>query len=138
MKKLKNIFIAALALFVLAACRPTASPDEVAVRLHNALTSGDMSYVKERIYFPDPIDYEVFCKYLDMAAASAQYKERTAGYEADYKALSTDINGDEAFVKLQGVSALNEKMLITVRLVLVDGMWKVDGNHGVLHSTEHR
>ena len=137
MKNIKNIFVAVLAVFVFAACRPS-SPADVAVRLHNALTSGDMSYVKEYIYFPNPVDHEVFCKYLDMAAASAQYKERTAGYEADYKALSTDINGDEAFVKLQGVSALNEKMLITVRLVLVDGVWKVDGNHGVLHSTEHR
>ncbi len=126
----------AAALLMLAACGTT-PPDEVAVKLHNAITSGDMSYVKENIYFPDTIDYAVFCDYLDMAAASPQYKRMTAGYTADYRAESTDINGDEAFVTLRGKSALKEDMVISVRLVRIEGRWKVDGNHGVLHSTKY-
>ena len=135
MKTLKNIVLAAV-LFMFTACATT-PPDEVAVKLHNAITSGDMSYVKENIYFPDAIDYTVFCEYLDMAAASAQYKRMTAGYKADYRAESTDINGDEAFVTLRGKSALGEDMIISVRLVRIDGCWKVDGNHAVLHSTKY-
>ena len=126
----------AAALLMLAACGTT-PPDEVAVKLHNAITSGDMSYVKENIYFPDTIDYAVFCDYLDMAASSPQYKRMTAGYTADYRAESTDINGDEAFVTLRGKSPLKEDMVISVRLVRIEGRWKVDGNHSVLHSTKY-
>ena len=130
------MFVALLAALLSVACNKPAiaPPDEVAVKLYNAITSGDATYVKKHLHFPNPVDYEVFCEYLDMALRSDEYWERTEGYKADYSAIDTKIYGDEAYVELQGETPLNGIATMTVHLLFIDGMWKVDGNQGVLHS----
>ena len=36
-------------------CNATTPPEDVAVNLFNALTSGDLSYVKQNIHFTNPV-----------------------------------------------------------------------------------
>lgn len=135
MKKIAYIFVALFATLLGVACSKPAPtpPDEVAVKLYNAITSGDITFVKKHLHFSNPVEYEVFCDYLDMALRSDEYWERTEGYKADYRVLDTKIYGSEAYVELQGETPLNGTATMTVHLLFIDGKWKVDGNHGVLH-----
>lgn len=135
MNRIKQICLSLLLAVLAAACSKPAPtpPDEVAVKFYNSLTSGDMTFAKKHLHFPNPVDYEVFCEYLDMAVRSDEYWDRTEGYKADYSVVSSKIYGEEAFVELLGKTPLNGEAKMTVRLLFIDGMWKVDGNHGVLH-----
>ena len=63
------------------------NPGDVAAQLFNSITSGNVEFVKENIHFDTKVDKQVFDKYLDMAVASEDYKERTAGYVADYASV---------------------------------------------------
>ena len=109
-------------------------PEGVAVCLFHALTSGDMRYVKENIYFAKNLEYNVVCEYLDMAVNSNDYKTRTAGYKADYKAVNVTYEGDVAWVELRGESPMGKSIFTVARLLFIDGKWKVDGDYTVLHS----
>ena len=109
------------------------SPSVVALTLYNGLTSGDVKAVTENIYFKEQLDYNVFRDYFQMAVANADYKERTKNFKADYKVTSEQIDGSEATVNLEGIGPLGNMLKITVKLLFVDGRWKVDGNHGVFY-----
>lgn len=113
------------------------TPSQVAVALFNALTDGDKFVVESNIHFPDTIEGETFLAYYDMALNSEDYKNRTAGYRADYRAVSETMTagGDSAYVELVGRTALGEETRFTVLLVDVEGWWKVDGPYSVLHRT---
>lgn len=138
MKKYFNkVLLLLFALILLAACKPT-PPETVAVNLFNALTSGDMSYVKENLYFEKNMDYNVVCDYLDLAVKSNDYKERTTGYNADYKVDRVVYEDDIAWVELQGMSPMGKRVTTVARMVMVDGKWKVDGDYTVLHSFKSR
>ena len=110
------------------------SPSEVALKLYNGLTSGDVETVTENIFFEDSLDYNLFRDYFKMAVTSEDYKKRTEGYKPEYEVKSEDIDGDVAIVKLEGIGPLGNMLKIDVRLVAVGNRWKVDGNHGVFHS----
>ena len=112
------------------------NPGDVAAQLFNSITSGNVEFVKENIHFDTKVDKQVFDKYLDMAVASEDYKERTAGYVADYAIVSETIDADTAHVDLKGMSALGKMTTFNVRLLKVDGKWKVDGSQAVLHRQQ--
>lgn len=135
MKYVKNILLLVLVAAFSASCGKPAPlpPDEVAVKFYNDLTSGDLRFAKRHLYFPNPVDYDTFCEYLDMAVRSEEYWERTEGYKADYRVVDTKIYGDEAYVIIRGATPLHGDATMTVHLLFIDEMWKVDGNHGVLH-----
>lgn len=144
MKFLRNIFFVLL-LSALGACAGQgaakqeaqvvgASPSEVAVTLYTGLTSGDVKAVIENIYFTNSIDSNVFRDYFEMAVASSDYKKRTEGFKAQYKAVSETIDGEDAVVALEGMGPLGNFLKINVKLHLIDGHWKVDGHHGVYHT----
>lgn len=109
------------------------SPSAVALTLYKGLTSGDVKGVTENIYFAQKSDYKVFCDYFNMAVASDDYKQRTEGFTPDYKVTTEKVDGDKAFVVLEGRGPLGNMLKIDVKLVSVDGQWKVDGDHGVFH-----
>lgn len=143
MKAIKYMFfVAAMVTFVMSCSgnvnnkvnNNNGSPSAVALTLYKGLTSGDVKGVTENIHFVDSIDYGVFCDYFKMAVASNDYKERTKGFTPDYKVTSEKIDGDKAFVVLEGRGPLGNMLKIDVQLVSVDGRWKVDGNHGVFYS----
>ncbi len=136
-KYIDKVLLLLFALILLASCNPT-PPETVAVNLFNALTSGDMSYVKENLYFEKNMDYNVVCDYLDLAVKSNDYKERTADYSADYKVDRVVYEGDVAWVELQGMSPMGKRVATVARMVMVDGKWKVDGDYTVLHSFKSR
>ena len=69
-----------------------------------------------------------------MAVASDDYKQRTEGFTPDYKVTSEKIDGDKALVVLEGRGPLGNMLKIDVKLLSVDGKWKVDGDHGVFHT----
>lgn len=139
MKRFTRFFAVVALVSAVAACggesapAETVKPGEVAVQLFNAITSGDVQVVKDNIHFDSQIEKEVFDEYLDMAVASQDYKERTAGYTANYEIVSDTITADTAFVKLKGMTALGKMTTFNVRLVRIDGDWKVDGSQAVLH-----
>jgi hypothetical protein len=114
------------------------TPTQVAVALFNALTDGDRFVVESNIHFPIKEEGEAFMEYYDMALESGDFKERTAGYRADYKAVSESVKGDSAYVELVGKTVLGEDTRFTVLLVKVGGWWKVDGPYSVLHRTIDR
>ena len=114
----------------------TSKPGDVAAQLFNSITSGDVEFVKENIHFDTKVDKQVFDKYLDMAVASEDYKERTANYKADYVVVSETVDADTAHVDLKGMSALGKMTTFNVRLLKVDGKWKVDGSQAVLHRQQ--
>ncbi len=137
MKRIKYIFIFALLAVVSFSCgngNDGGKPSAVALELYEGLTSGDVKAVTGNIHFQDTLDYAVFRDYFQMAVASNDYKQRTQGFKPDYKVTSEKIKGDEAFVVLEGVGPLGNMLKIDVKLLLVEGRWKVDGNHGVFHS----
>lgn len=110
-----------------------ASPSDIALTLYNGLTSGDVKAVTENIYFKEQLDYNVFRDYFQMAVSNADYKERTKNFTPNYKVTSERIDGNEATVMLEGIGPLGNMLKITVKLLLIDGRWKVDGNHGVFY-----
>ena len=112
------------------------NPGDVAAQLFNSITSGNVEFVKENIHFDTKVDKQVFDKYLDMAVASEDYKERTANYKADYVVVSETVDADTAHVDLKGMSALGKMTTFNVRLLKVDGKWKVDGSQAVLHRQQ--
>lgn len=132
-KYIDKVLFLLFALILFASCNP-APPETVAVNLFNALTSGDMSYVKENLYFEKNMDYNVVCEYLDIVVKSKDYKERTADYSADYEVDRVVYEGDVAWVELQGMSPMGKRVATVARMVMVDGKWKVDGDYTVLHS----
>ena len=107
------------------------APGEVAVVLFNAITEGDADVVKKNIHFAYEGDYDVFSEYLDMAIKSEDFAQRTEGYKADYKVLSEVVTGDSAYVVLQGRTVLEQVSCFKVRMVRIDGKWKVDGDYSV-------
>lgn len=131
MKKFAYIFV--LLLFAACVTNETAAPGEVAVKLFSAITTGDNEYVKDNIYISDTIQREVFNSAIDIAVKSEQYRQNTKDFVPDYKVAQETINGDNAEVILTGIGPLGQKVRITVKLLLVDGRWKVDGDHGVWH-----
>ena len=138
MRRVKYILlVAAVALFSVACSDVKGggeAPSAVAVKLYEGLTSGDVKTVTENIYFVDTLDYGVFRDYFQIAVASDDYKQRTQGFKPDYKVDSEKISGDKAFVVLKGKGPLGNMLKIDVKLLFVDGRWKVDGNHGVFYS----
>jgi hypothetical protein len=141
MKSLKYIlFVATFALFF-SSCGNVGSgvnsdaeaPSAVALTLYKGLTSGDVKGVTENIYFALKSDYNIFCDYFNMAVASSDYKQRTEGFTPDYKVTSEKIDGEKALVVLEGRGPLGNMLKIDVKMLLVDGRWKVDGDHGVFH-----
>lgn len=139
MRRFTRMFAVMALLSAMTACggdtapSDTRKPGDVAVQLFNSITSGDVQFVKENIHFDSEVEKSVFDDYLDMAVASDDYKERTAGYTADYVVVSDTITADTAFVKLKGMTALGKMTTFNVRLVRIDGDWKVDGSQAVLH-----
>lgn len=143
MKSVKYIIIVATLAFSFFSCGNANSnagvsenaeaPSVVALTLYKGITSGDVKGVTENIYFVDSLDFNVFRDYFMMAVASDDYKERTKGFTPNYKVTSEKIDGDKAFVVLEGRGPLGNMLKIDVKLLLVDGRWKVDGNHGVFH-----
>lgn len=138
MKRIKHILLSAI-IILIASCKPdnntATTPGEVAVTLFTAITSGDVQYVKDNICFADSSTYAVFSDYLDIAVASEQYKKKTSASKAEYHVAEENIDGDVAMVVLSGITPLGQPTKITVKLLNVDGAWKVDGEHGVWHNT---
>ncbi|MBE6302799.1 MAG: DUF4878 domain-containing protein [Bacteroidales bacterium] len=141
MKSVKYIILVATLAFSFFSCGNvnngadgnSEAPSVVALTLFKGLTSGDVKAVTENIYFVDSLDFNVFRDYFMMAVASDDYKERTEGFVPDYKVASEKIDGDKALVVLEGRGPLGNMLKIDVKLVSVDGRWKVDGDHGVFH-----
>ncbi len=135
---MKKILCAIVVFFLAVSCAEYVaehSPGEVAVKLYTALTDGEsMQYVKDNIYFSDSARHKTFSGYLDIVAASPQYKKNIQKAKVNYSVAEEDIDGDVANVVLVGVGPLGQNVRITVRLLKIDGAWKVDGNHGVWHN----
>ena len=137
MKSVKYIFFAAFAALSLFSCgnvNNVEAPSAVALKVYEGLTSGNVKDVTDNIYFVDTLDHTIFREYLEVAVASADYKKRTQGFKSDYKVVSEQVSGTKASVVLEGIGPLGNKLKIDVKLLSVDGRWKVDGNHGVFHS----
>lgn len=136
MKKFLSVF-AVIVLFFFASCKETptvgATPGEVAVSLFSAITTGKADVVKENIHITDTIQRDVFNDWIDMAVSSEQYKENTAVYNPTYNIAEESIDGDNAKVVLTCKEPSGQQVRITVKLLKIDGRWKVDGDHGVWH-----
>lgn len=109
-------------------------PSAVALKLYEGLTSGDVDAVCNNIYFADSLNYNVFVSYFNMAVSSDDYRKRTEGFKPEYTVTSEKIDGDEAYVGLEGIGPLGNNLKINVKLVAVGDRWKVDGDHGVFHT----
>lgn len=132
MKKVFYLFM----LLLFAACGDAGegkSPGQVAVELFSAITSGDNEFVKDNIYISDTIRREVFNSTIDIAVKSEQYQRNTKDFTPSYEVAKEVVDGDNAEVILTGVGPLGYKVRITVKLLRIDGRWKVDGDHGVWH-----
>lgn len=136
MKNIKNLFCLSvfLSFAVLGGCSSNDAdnaPGDVAVTLYTALTSGDADAVKKHLYISNKQQRETFFKYLDIAVASQQYKENTQGYVPQYSVDEVAVDGDKADVILVGKGPLGQSLRITAKMLKVDGVWMVDGDHGV-------
>ncbi len=132
-KYIYSILLAAL----LGACTPT-PPETVAVNMFNALSSGNLSYVRENIYFSNSSDYYAMCDFLELAETSLEYKAGVAAaiaaFSADYKVVRSTRAGDEALVELSGSGTIGKDVRFIVRLLFIDGRWVVDGEQSVLND----
>lgn len=135
MKKLGFLMLAA-SLFMVA-CNSNfvgeKTPSEVALTVFNGLTTGDTAAIKRNIYITDDIQRSVFNDYFRIAATSNQYMETTAGYRPVYKIVSETVDGKNAEVVLTTKNISGQNVRITVKLLVDEGQWKVDGDHGVWH-----
>ncbi|MBR3884680.1 MAG: hypothetical protein IKJ31_08005 [Bacteroidaceae bacterium] len=129
MKKLKLLFI--LALLISCKTTPDVPPCDVALKVFTALTSGEAQVIKDNIYIEDSIQRKSFEHYLDIAMSSQQYDENTATFEENYTVAKETIDGDRAEVILVGDNPLGQPVRLTVKLLIVDGVWKVNGDHAV-------
>lgn len=109
------------------------TPGEVAVELFTAIVTGQPDVVSRNIHITDKIQLDSFNDYLRIAANSTQYKESTEHYRPVYTVIEEHVDGENAEVVLRAKNIMGQNVRITVKLLLVDGMWKVDGDHGVWH-----
>ncbi len=109
------------------------SPSEVTLEVFNGLTTGDTAAIKQNIYITDDIMRASFNDYFRIAAASNQYMETTANYKPVYNIVSETIDGETAEVVLKTKNISGQNVRITVKLLVDEGRWKVDGDHGVWH-----
>lgn len=132
------LFVYTVFAFLFVACSGSKSdshsPGEVAVTLYNAITSGDTLAMKEHLYISNRQQRNVFFKYYAMAVSSPQYKQNIENFTPSYQVVEEKIDGDEADVVLSGKNPLGQNVRIMVRLLKVDDVWKVDGDHGVWHK----
>ncbi len=131
MKLPTRIFFASVLLVIIFGCTRTTPPDVVAVNLFNAITSGNVEYVKENIWFSQESDYKAVNDFLDIVVASSDYKQRTEGYTADYRAVRVNYEGDEAWVELQGRNVIGERIITLVHLLYINERWMVNGEQSV-------
>lgn len=132
MKILKQLFLMGIAaVAVQCSTAPDVPPGEVAIKVFNAITSGEAQVVKDYMYISDSIQRKSFEMYLDMAMSSQQYRDNTASFEENYTVAQETIDGDSAEVVLTGNNPLGQPVRLTVKLLIVDGEWKVDGDHAV-------
>ena len=75
----------------------------------------------------------MFNSTIDIAVKSEQYQRNTKDFTPSYEVAKEVVDGDNAEVILTGVGPLGYKVRITVKLLRIDGRWKVDGDHGVWH-----
>lgn len=128
-KYIYSLLLAAL----FGACAPT-PPETVAVNMFNALLSGNLSYVRENIYFSNSSDYYAMCDFLELAETLPEYKAAVAAFSADYKVVRSTRAGDEALVELSGSGTIGKDVRFVVRLLFIDGRWVVDGEQSVLND----
>lgn len=69
-----------------------------------------------------------------MAVSSPQYKQNIENFTPSYKVVEEKTDGDKADVVLTGKNPLGQNVRIMVKLLKIDGVWKVDGDHGVWHK----
>lgn len=109
------------------------TPSQVALAVFNGLITGDTAAIKRNIYITDEIQRATFNDYFRIAAASSQYMETTANYKPVYNIVSETIDGNDAEVVLTTKNISGQNVRITVKLLVDEGRWKVDGDHGVWH-----
>lgn len=109
------------------------TPSEVTLALFNGLVTGDTAAIKRNIYITDDIQRASFNDYFRIAAASSQYMETTSYYKPVYNIVSETIDGKKAEVVLTTKNISGQNVRITVKLLVDEGRWKVDGDHGVWH-----
>ena len=135
MKKIGFLMILSSLLFT--ACKSDfvgeQTPSEVALSVFNGLITGDTAAIKRNIYITDEIQRATFNDYFRIAAASSQYMETTANYKPVYNIVSETIDGNDAEVVLTTKNISGQNVRITVKLLVDEGRWKVDGDHGVWH-----
>ncbi len=106
-------------------------PAEVAMQVYAFIASGEAGVVKQDIYFPNDDEREVFERYLSIVEASGGYKPGFS--RVDYEFVSEEVSGDTAVVEFRGVNAFDKTSTVEVKLIKVDGAWKVDGSQAILH-----
>lgn len=132
MRNLKYLFVwAVVATMSSCGVAPDVPPGDVALKVFTAITSGEAQVIKDNIYISDTIQRKSFEYYLDIAMSSQQYNENTASFEEDYTVVSEIIDGERAEVVLTGTNPLGQPVRLTVKLLIIDGVWKVDGDHAV-------
>lgn len=136
MKKSSLILTFVLSLIAFTSCNKQVSgdsPAQVAIAVFESITTGDTATLKRSIYINDQIQRDVFNEYFKIAVHSQQYMESTASYKPQYTVVSEKIDGNNAEVILTTKNISGQKVRITVKLLVDEGRWKVNGDHGIWH-----
>ena len=114
---MKKIVTLMMCVWMLASCQE--SREEAMLRLVNEWNGKEIKFPSRSVFTiqgKDTVDFD--------------FKD------ADYKVVSEQIDGDVAYVELSGYTVLKQMTRFSVRLVKVDGAWKVDGDQSVIHGTK--
>lgn len=122
MKTLKNIAIAACAVFMLAACGGN-SPEAIAQNFQKALMTGDFQEAAKYVT-------KTTAPMLEQMAIMVS-EERLKEMQEEFKGVKLsvvgkEVNEDEATITLEITSADGDTDTNTYDLVKEDGSWKVD------------
>lgn len=108
-------------------------PDSVALLFMEAIETGEVDGLEEYMHFSSKADKERYSNYFDRVNSFKARGAQSSCERAGFTAVSAEVNGDTAFVKVQGMSAFDKNTTVEMRLLRVGRHWKVDGSFPLTH-----
>ena len=114
------------------------APDELALYYLQSLEHGEVEGLDNAMHFPSEYDRERYKGYFDRVKSLKGKGLRRELPSAGFQVSETAVNGETAIVKLNGKNAFDRNTTVEVRLLNVNGKWKIDASYPLTHQKKKK
>ena len=105
------------------------APDELALYYLQSVEQGEVEGLDRAMYFSSEYDRKRYQGYFDRVKSLKEKGLRRELPSAGFQVSETAVNGDTAVVRLNGRNAFDKNTTVEVRLLSVNGKWKIDASY---------